>query len=116
MSAKLRLSEDTVGDRIRTRRIAANMTQDVLAALLGVSRSAIAQWESNRTGQVRDHMERLAKVLKTSVGYLIGGDEGSISEDEQLLIRLYRTCAIEDRRVLLITARRFRRDSTPTPK
>jgi hypothetical protein len=30
--------------------------------------AAIAQWETDRTGQVRDNMERIAKVLNTSLG------------------------------------------------
>ncbi len=103
------MSDDTVGDRIRTLRIAANMTQDALAVELGISRSAVAQWETNRSGQIRFHLERLAKVLNTSVGYLASGESGSVSSDEMSLMRLYRACAMEDRQVLLITARRLAR-------
>lgn len=98
---------ESVGSRIKALRRAANMTQDELAERLNVSRSAIAQWETDRTGQVRENMERIAKILNTSLGYLVSGETGSLTGDELALMRLYRACAAEDRRMLLLTARRL---------
>ena len=109
MATKKQLPTETVGARIRALRLAANLTQDEFAAKLNVSRSAIAQWETDRAGQVRDNMERIAKVLNTSLGYLVSGETGSLMGDEPALMRLYRACASEDRRVLLLTARRLAR-------
>ena len=99
--------QETVGARIRAMRMANNMTQDDFAAKLGVSRSAIAQWETDRAGQVRENMDRIAKVLKTSVAYLISGETGSLQGDEQALMRLYRACSKEDRKLLTETAKRL---------
>ena len=58
MASKKQPPNETVGARIRALRLAANLTQDEFAAKLNVSRSAIAQWETDRAGQVRDNMER----------------------------------------------------------
>ena len=55
MASKKQSPIETIGDRIRALRLAANLTQDEFAAKLNVSRSAIAQWETDRAGQVRDN-------------------------------------------------------------
>ncbi|HTQ70341.1 MAG TPA: XRE family transcriptional regulator, partial [Acidocella sp.] len=59
--------------------------------------------------QIRENMEKIAKVLNTSLGYLVSGETGSLVGDELALMRLYRACAAEDRRMLLLTARRLAR-------
>lgn len=109
MPSKKQPPTETVGARIRALRLAANMTQDEFAAKLNVSRSAIAQWETDRAGQIRENMEKIAKVLNTSLGYLVSGETGSLVGDELALMRLYRACSAEDRRMLLLTARRLAR-------
>ncbi len=53
MATKKQPPSETVGARIRALRLAANLTQDEFGAKLNVSRSAIAQWETDRAGQVR---------------------------------------------------------------
>lgn len=107
--SKKPVPQESVGARIRALRLAANLTQDEFAAKLNVSRSAIAQWETDRAGQIRDNMERIAKVLNTSLGYLVSGETGSLQGDELALVRLYRACSTEDRRLLVMTARRLAR-------
>src|SRR5271163_2860943 len=109
MASRKKLPPETVGARIRALRLAADLTQDEFAAKLNVSRSAIAQWETDRAGQVRDNLERIAKVLNTSLGYLVSGETGSLAGDELALMRLYRACSGEDRKILLLTARRLAR-------
>ena len=42
-------------------------------------------------------------------GYLVSGETGSLVGDELALMRLYRACSAEDRRMLLLTARRLAR-------
>ena len=102
-------TNETVGARIRALRLAANLTQDEFAERLNVSRSAVAQWETDRAGQIRDNMERIAKVLNTSLGYLVSGETGTLLGTELALMRLYRACSAEDQRHLLLTARRLAR-------
>ena len=109
MPVKKQPPPESVGARIRALRLAANLTQDEFASKLNVSRSAIAQWETDRAGQVCDNMERIAKVLNTSLGYLVSGEAGSLQGDELALVRLYRACSTEDRKLLNMTAKRLAR-------
>ncbi|CAG4908773.1 unnamed protein product [Acidocella sp. C78] len=109
MATKKQAPPESVGQRIRALRLANNLTQDEFASQLGVSRSAIAQWETDRAGQVRENLERIAKVLGTSIAYLVSGETGSLQGDELALMRLYRACAAEDRQILLRTAKRLAR-------
>ena len=51
----------------------AGLTQAELAAAVGVSRSAVAQWETERSGQVRGNLTRIASVLGVSVEHLLNG-------------------------------------------
>jgi transcriptional regulator with XRE-family HTH domain len=79
-----------IGTRIRAARRDRNLTQDELAEIVGVSRSAVA------------------------VEYLVHGeDKRAMGEarqgDELALLRLYRECQPEDRQMLLQTARRLAR-------
>lgn len=109
MAPRKQLAPESVGQRIRALRLANNLTQDELAAQLSVSRSAIAQWETDRAGQIRENLERISRVLGTSLAYLVSGETGSLQGDELALMRLYRACAPEDRQILLRTAKRLAR-------
>src|ERR1700745_654269 len=99
MASKKQLPTETVGARIRALRLAAHLTQGAFAGKLNVSRSAIAQWETDRAGQVRENMERIAKVLNTSLGYLVSGETGSLAGDELALMRLYCASSSSDPRI-----------------
>jgi transcriptional regulator with XRE-family HTH domain len=108
------MAESSVGDRIRAVRNERGWTQDALAAAVGVSRSAVAQWETDRAGQVRTNLSRVAAALGVSVEYLLHGVNpqlglGAESDDELALLRLYRACDAEDRAFLLRTARKLAR-------
>lgn len=106
----------TAGARIRAARLERGWTQDDLAAAVGVSRSAVAQWETDRAGQIRANLTRVAEALEISVEHLLYGedkrDPSPVRADELALLRLYRECAPDDRQILLRTARRLAR---PTP-
>jgi transcriptional regulator with XRE-family HTH domain len=102
-----------VGARIRAARQARGLTQSDLAAAVGVSRSAVAQWETDRAGQVRGNLTRIAAVLGVSVEYLLHGraaaGEGPENATEMALLHLYRACTEEDRAFLMRTAMRLAR-------
>jgi transcriptional regulator with XRE-family HTH domain len=98
----------TVGTRIRDVRREHGWTQDDLAHAVGVSRSAVAQWETDRAGQIRDNLSRIADVLGVSSEYLLMGREPQASSaDELAMLRIYRDATIEDRQLLLRLARRL---------
>lgn len=105
------------GARIRAARLERGWTQDDLAEAVGVSRSAVAQWETDRAGQIRANLTRISEVLEISVEQLLYGEDRrgvplAASADELALLRLYRQCAPEDRQILLRTARRLTRGAT----
>jgi transcriptional regulator with XRE-family HTH domain len=104
-------SSDTVGSRIRALRRNQGMTQEDLAHACDVSRSAVAQWETDRAGQLRGNITRIAEALATTVEHLLQGSRahGDITGDELALLRLYRACDPEDRSFLLRTARKLAR-------
>lgn len=111
-----------VGARIRAARERGGLTQARLAGLVGVTRSAVAQWETGRAGQVGRHLEKIAEVLGVGVEFLLLGSVGALvtaesgSEDglqgpELALLRLYRECGPEDQATLLRIARALCRRS-----
>lgn len=108
---------DGAGARIRAARQARGLTQEGLAREVGVSRSAVAQWETDRSGQVGGNLARIAAVLGVAVEYLLTGagspDGGPMAENgtELALLRLYRACTDDDRAFLLRTARRMARQA-----
>lgn len=105
------------GARIRNARKALGMTQGDLARAVGVSRSAVAQWETDRAGQVRGNLSKIATVLRVSVAYLFDGGQDLTAEIaaegavEHALLRLYRACSEDDRAFLLRTAVRLAREN-----
>jgi transcriptional regulator with XRE-family HTH domain len=107
------------GARIRAARLERGWTQDDLAAAVGVSRSAVAQWETDRAGQLRANLTRIAEALGISLEHLLYGEDKrapalAAQADELALLRLYRQCAPEDRQILLRTAQRLGRAASRT--
>ncbi len=107
------MEPDGAGARIRAARVTRGMTQADLAAAVGVTRSAVAQWETDRAGQLRGNVARIASALGISVGHLIQGDpHGDARADhgtELAMLNLFRACSEADRQLLLQTARRLAR-------
>ena len=107
--------DEGLGGRIRAARRAAGLTQAGLADAVGVSRSAVAQWETDRSGQVGANLTRVAAALRVSAQHLLTGADGpeggSGAEGgaELALLRLYRGLAEADRQVLLRLAVRLSR-------
>jgi transcriptional regulator with XRE-family HTH domain len=96
----------SVGMRIRELRRARGLTQDALAAACDVSRSAVAQWETDRAGQLRENISRIADALGSSVEHLLHGSTAATG-DELAMLRLYQACDPEDRAFLLRTAHKL---------
>jgi transcriptional regulator with XRE-family HTH domain len=106
---------EEIGARIAAARSARGWTQGELAAQVGVSRSAVAQWETGRAGQVTVNLSRIAAVLDVGVEYLMQGADkraalDAINAEETAMLRLFRACGADDRQILLRTARRLARE------
>ena len=61
-----------VGKRIKLARELAGMTQEKLAEIVGVSRTAVVRWESGETDPTIDHLIEMTKVLRVSADFLLG--------------------------------------------
>lgn len=67
---------DTIGNRIRQRREALEMSQDELAGMLGYkSRSSIAKIEKDGRELPQKKIAAIAKALKTTPAYIMGWEE-----------------------------------------
>ena len=105
----------SVGERIASLRRERGISQAGLAAATGVSRSAVAQWETDRAGQVSGNLSRIAKALDVSVEVLLHGAAARGPEglrgDELALLRLYRVCGPDEQAEMLRVARRLARQA-----
>ena len=59
--------KEGMGQYIANRRKHMKLTQEELAEMVGVSKSAIAKWETNRGIPDRDNLKMLAVVINTPV-------------------------------------------------
>lgn len=93
----------SVGARIVALRSSKGMTQDDLSKALGVSRSAVAQWETDRCSQGADKIEALAKLFGVTQGYLLSGEVSGrdLDRTENRLINGFRCLGAEDRVMIL---------------
>lgn len=71
----------SMGERIKKHRQALGMSQQELAARVGLRRPTISEFESGRrTSMTTDTAKRLARTLGVSVDYLIGTFEDEEAE------------------------------------
>jgi len=79
----------TLGGRIKYRRTIAGMTQENLAELMYVKNTLISQYESNATLPPLDKLQEMAKLLGTTVGYLVDGFEITISDEDREMLSAF---------------------------
>ena len=95
-----------IAQRIRRARTARNLTQRDLARLLGISPSAVAQWEIGATAPTVANRVDLARVLDVRLAELLPeGDslpnDGYLEEDIRKLVGQVRQLDLPDREALL---------------
>lgn len=71
----------TLGERIRTQRQRVGLSQEKLAELTGVSRQAVAKWETDRSAPGTAKLFRLAEVFGTTVDLLLAEEEPAAQEN-----------------------------------
>ena len=74
----------TLGGRIKEQRIKMGMTQEQLADSMCTTKSAISQYENNKTDIKSSVILEIAGILDTTAGYLLNKEEGAGEVDEQL--------------------------------
>lgn len=112
---------DTTGKNIARLRMLSGMTQDDFARVAGVSRSAVAQWERGSAEPRMGAIQRLSDYFHIPKAWVIedGGMDGvrmvagvlvksasdGLTEDEGVLLDLYRSMSDDGRTALLAAAR-----------
>ena len=66
----------TLGEKLQRLRKARGMSQEELAAQMGVSRQAVSRWETGETVPSTDTLKEIAKVFQVSVDRLLGYPAG----------------------------------------
>lgn len=66
----------TLGKRIKTARELLGMTQQDVADQMGVSRGAVALWETDKTRPDHSRLVKLATLMKTDATFLLSGASG----------------------------------------
>ncbi|KFN49196.1 helix-turn-helix transcriptional regulator [Arenimonas composti] len=92
-------------NRIRQARRGASMSQSELAAIVGVARSAVAQWERKDGARpTTENMSKIALATAVSFEWLATGRGGRwISGDEDspaMMLNFYAQCGLEERLLL----------------
>lgn len=67
-------------DKLKKLRLSKNLTQDQLAKLIYVSRSAVTKWEQNRGFPNIDALQRISKIFEVSIDDLLSDKELKILE------------------------------------
>lgn len=75
-----------IGEMIQKKRKAAGLSQEQLAAAVGVSRQAVSKWESGAAAPSLENLLELGKALQIPVSELLG-EENSEGALEGLLLR-----------------------------
>ena len=65
----------TLGENIREKRVSLKMTQEFVAESLGVSRQAVAKWESGASDPSTSNLIALSRLFQIPADELIGGTE-----------------------------------------
>ena len=65
---------------IKSKRMSINMTQNELSAQVGVSRSALAMWETGKAYPRAELLPKLAQILNCTVDELLQGEGEKTTE------------------------------------
>lgn len=76
-------TEITFGERLKQLRIENNMTQEELAQEIGISRSCIANYESQNFNPSIDILEKLVGVFNCSSDFLLGRNRIKLIENKK---------------------------------
>ena len=65
----------TLGEKLKEARKQAGLSQEQLSGKLGVSRSAVAKWETDKGIPDVDNLKVLSQLLGVSIDYLLDDGE-----------------------------------------
>ena len=92
----------TIGNKIKAARLTADLTQEEVAAPLGIGRAAYSNIENGHSLVTVDHLLKLPQILHKPVTYFLGIDTDNLSAEEAEWLELYRILP-EDARALVVS-------------
>jgi len=90
-----------IGNRIKTARLAAELTQEEVAAPLGIGRAAYSNIENGHSLATVDHLLKLPEILHQPVTYFLGIDPTHLTPAETEWLELYRVLPDEVKALVL---------------
>jgi transcriptional regulator with XRE-family HTH domain len=85
LEAHVKTTMQTVGERIRKRRLELGWTQDALAEKAGISKSFLSDLENGKRNVGADKLQDIGRVLSLSLDYLMDGQKAeTIKSDVQI--------------------------------
>lgn len=88
MSPAAQTREEGIGDRIARLRRAKKWTQRQLAEKVGIRSASMSKYERGAYTLRADALVSIARVLNTSIDFLLTGREAEIAEDTRLRARI----------------------------
>ena len=80
-----------IGKYIAEFRTNCDLTQEELAAKVGVSRQAVTKWESDESTPELSKLVAMADVFDVSLDRLVGRDKTVLDDFKESLIKVYRS-------------------------
>lgn len=80
----------TTGQKIAKLRKDNNLTQEELAAKLGVSRQSISKWESDAAFPETDKLVKLSEMFDCTVDYLLKYNQGETKEETNIYFPIHK--------------------------
>lgn len=79
------MTENTIGQKIKERRLALGLTLEELGNKVGVGASTVRKWETNFIKDMKiDKVQKVAEALDVSPMYLMGWDKSQSVSIEQV--------------------------------
>ena len=91
----------TIGQRIKECRKAMGMTQEELANALYIPKTTVSSYERDVVDMKMSIIKELAKVLHTTVGYLIDGEKMELDADVMQVATMMQEMPEELRKVAM---------------
>ncbi len=105
------LNMQTIGERIKRRRLELNLTQTQIKDAVGISSGNLSEIENGNRTPSMPTLYRLSEILNCSIDWIIKGDSSVeeksdffFQEDEKRLINLYRQMSTIDQEDLILIA------------
>lgn len=80
-----------IAKRIQHRRRELNLTQEELAAIMGVDTKNVSRYENGENKPSAERLADLANALNTTPNWLLGFNDDDLQSDERLMLDLYRS-------------------------